>query len=296
MEMHQVRYFLALCETRNFTRAAERCNVAQPSLTRAIKLLEDELGGPLFNRERNNTHLTELGRLMRPHLSEVFDQAQTARRRASAFFELKAAKLKLGLAKGVAIRLVAGTLQRFVEAFPDTDIVLVEDRSPGLRQALREGALEVAVLSQRTADPDDLHYFPVAEEGPRVLVRRDHPFVALAEVPLAALLDERVIGRHRCQLVETVERKLHEGGLVLRPRIVADTTEWLAVLVDAGLGVAITGAGFVTPDSLVTRPIAELPSDQRADLATKRGRLYSPPVKAFVDLALRPRHAGISSN
>ena len=61
MEMHQVRYFVALCETLNFTRAAEKCNVTQPSLTRAIKLLEDELGGPLFNRERNQTHLTELG-------------------------------------------------------------------------------------------------------------------------------------------------------------------------------------------------------------------------------------------
>ena len=52
MEMHQVRYFLAVARTTNFTRAAEECNVAQPSLTRAIKLLEGELGGDLFRRER----------------------------------------------------------------------------------------------------------------------------------------------------------------------------------------------------------------------------------------------------
>src|SRR5215204_4277395 len=57
MEMHQVRYFLAVAEELNFTRAAERCNVAQPSLTRAIKLLEGELGGPLFNREREHASL-----------------------------------------------------------------------------------------------------------------------------------------------------------------------------------------------------------------------------------------------
>ena len=72
MEMQQIRYFLALCEERNFTRAAERCNVAQPSLTRAIKMLDEELGGPLFHRERAATHLSELGRLVTPHLEQVF--------------------------------------------------------------------------------------------------------------------------------------------------------------------------------------------------------------------------------
>ena len=70
MEMHQVRYFLAVCDLLNFTRAAERCNVSQPALTRAIKKLEEELDGPLFRRERNLTHLTELGRMMKPHLEQ----------------------------------------------------------------------------------------------------------------------------------------------------------------------------------------------------------------------------------
>ena len=90
MEMHQIRYFLALCEELNFTKAAERCNVAQPSLTRAIKLLEDEFGGDLVNRERGNTHLTELGRMMRPHLAEVYENAQLARSEAGKLKKSKA--------------------------------------------------------------------------------------------------------------------------------------------------------------------------------------------------------------
>ena len=80
MEMHQVRYFLAVADELNFTRAAERCNVAQPSLTRAIKLLEEELGGPLFHRERANTHLSELGRMVKPYLEQVYGQADAAKR------------------------------------------------------------------------------------------------------------------------------------------------------------------------------------------------------------------------
>ena len=79
MEMHQVRYFLAVARTLNFTRAAEECNVAQPSLTRAIKLLEGELGGDLFRRERPRAMLTPLGERMYPLLKQCYDSAQSAR-------------------------------------------------------------------------------------------------------------------------------------------------------------------------------------------------------------------------
>src|SRR3954452_14687156 len=161
MEMHQARYFVALCETLNFTRAAEKCNVTQPSLTRAIKLLEEELGGPLFNRERNQTHLTELGRAMQPHLREVIEQARSARARAASFFALRTARLKLGVARGLSFHVLDDTLRRFITASPHTEIALHDDRPVDLREALRHGDFEVVLLPQRSHDLDDLHYFPV---------------------------------------------------------------------------------------------------------------------------------------
>jgi LysR family transcriptional regulator, hydrogen peroxide-inducible genes activator len=72
MEMAQVRYFLALCEERNFTRAARCCGVAQPSLTKAIKTLETELGGPLFQRRPDGTVLTELGAKVEPFFAAIW--------------------------------------------------------------------------------------------------------------------------------------------------------------------------------------------------------------------------------
>jgi len=74
VELYQIRYFLALCETLNFARAAERCNVSQPSLTRAVQKLEQELGGLLIRRERRRTHLAEPGELVQPMLKEVLSQ------------------------------------------------------------------------------------------------------------------------------------------------------------------------------------------------------------------------------
>jgi DNA-binding transcriptional LysR family regulator len=78
MEMHQIKYFLAVCTERNFSRAARLCRVSQPSLTRAIKLLEAEFGGSLFRRSRGHSHLTALGEIVRPHLEKVWEKSETA--------------------------------------------------------------------------------------------------------------------------------------------------------------------------------------------------------------------------
>src|SRR5689334_24985365 len=111
MEMHQIRYFLAVADELNFTRAAEKCNVTQPSLTRAIKLLEDELGGPLFHRERNNTHLTELGRRVEPHLRRVADAVSIAREEAGSFAKLAAPVLRLGVAQSISLSVVLDLIE-----------------------------------------------------------------------------------------------------------------------------------------------------------------------------------------
>ena|SRR5215472_4944697 len=97
MEMHQVRYFLAVADTLNFTRAAEQCHVSQPALTRAIQQLEEELGGLLRRRERRLTHLTDFGRLIEPHLRQLFADAEAAKTTAKRFLNMQAAELRLGV-------------------------------------------------------------------------------------------------------------------------------------------------------------------------------------------------------
>jgi molybdenum-dependent DNA-binding transcriptional regulator ModE len=89
MEMHQVLYFLALCEERNFTRAAKRCGVSQPSLTNAIKRLEQTLGGPLFCRDRKKVEITELGRIVIPYLTQLEQSAYEAKRKAEKFLSAR---------------------------------------------------------------------------------------------------------------------------------------------------------------------------------------------------------------
>lgn len=85
MKMHQIDYFLALCEEGNFTRAARRCGVAQPSLTKAIKNLEAAFGGPLFYRSQSETRLTALGDLVKPRLQKIRLETERAHKVAQKF-------------------------------------------------------------------------------------------------------------------------------------------------------------------------------------------------------------------
>src|ERR1044071_6455257 len=139
VEMHQIRYFLAVCETLNFTRAAEACNVSKPSLTRAIKGLEDELGGPLFRRERNNTHLTGLGEMMRPHLTQVLIETDAAKERARSFAKLEDVDLKLGMMCTIGPRRFVPFLQGFRERHPRVQLVVQDGSHLQLHERLAQG-------------------------------------------------------------------------------------------------------------------------------------------------------------
>src|SRR6266704_2899416 len=117
MEMHQVRYFLATVGELNFTKAADKCNVSQPSLTRAVKQLEDELGGDLFRRERPHAQLTELGLRMLPLLKQCYESAMGARSLASAIKGGELGVLRLALSHTVDMGILIAHLTELQKHF-----------------------------------------------------------------------------------------------------------------------------------------------------------------------------------
>ena len=152
MELFQVRYFLALSKSLNFTRAAEACNVTQPALTRAIQRLEEELGGALLYRERSLTQLTELGKVMLPHLEAAFVAAQTASAQAAAFRRRADAPLHLGLNPTISARILMPVLRELGDRINAFELTLVEGISDALFVKMLDGELDAAVV----AEPDKL--------------------------------------------------------------------------------------------------------------------------------------------
>ena len=112
MELHLVRYFLAVASALNFTRAAEMCNVTQPALTKGVQKLEQELGGQLIYRDRQLTHLTDLGKALLPMLERALASTEAVRRRAREFQQKEVAPLTIGLAPSISASLVRRALCR----------------------------------------------------------------------------------------------------------------------------------------------------------------------------------------
>mgnify|MGYP006206325067 CR=1 FL=1 len=151
-DLRALGYFVAAYEERSVTAASRRCFVAQPSISMAIKGLEDELGGPLFRRERNNTHLTGLGEMMRPHLSRVLIETDAAKERARSFSKLDDVELKLGMMCTIGPRRFVPFLQAFRERYPKVRLVVQDGSNQQLQERLAQGELDVAVYGQ----PDEI--------------------------------------------------------------------------------------------------------------------------------------------
>jgi DNA-binding transcriptional LysR family regulator len=296
MDLQQVRYFLALCKSLNFTRAAEACNITQPALTKAIRRLEDELGGPLFFRERNLTQLSELGRELRPHLEQSFASATAAKLLAIGYHKQETAAIRLGLLPSTSASLVARPLAEVARRIPAVELQIRQADQPHLVEDLLHGALDVALLAQDSRLPERLNRWPVFEEKYEVMFTPEHRFAAQETVRLADLADEIVLGRESDEEVEEVEElqtAAAAAGWVPRFRHRCATEEHVQHLVAEGFGIALVPGHLPVLPGLERRPLDECPMVRVIVLAAVSGRRYSAAVDAFVRLN---RARGVSTN
>jgi DNA-binding transcriptional LysR family regulator len=162
---HQVRYFLALCETLNFARAAETCNVSQPALTRAVRKLEEELGGLLLRREHLLTHITDFGRLVRLHLEQMMAEAEAAKSTAMHFLQMDNAPINLGVMRAVGPIRFMSFLAEFRASHPGCGVTLTEGVPGHLAELLLDGKLDLAVMAQPEPFTDRIEIRSLSASG-----------------------------------------------------------------------------------------------------------------------------------
>jgi DNA-binding transcriptional LysR family regulator len=282
MELYQIRYFLALCETLNFARAAERCGVCQPSLTRAVQKLEHELGGLLIRRERRMTHLTELGQLVLPMLEEVLAQAEGTKTAALRFIEAEEKPLRLGLMPSVGPLRLARFLARFGLQHPGIELALVEGDGARLQELLLGGSLEAALTARLRPANRRLRHYPLYRESVVVVFPAGHPFGRREAVRLIDLKGENFLLRTNCETRALVFESCRKQGF--QPRIVyrSEQEDWIQMMIAAGCGVTLMPENMHLGHGTLARPLIEPKLSREVSLVTVAGRPHVLPVQHLV--------------
>lgn len=288
MEMHQVRYFLAVSDVLNFTQAAKSCNVSQPSLTRAIKLLEEELGGPLFHRERANTHLTELGCMVRPHLELVYEKARSAKELAQDFKRLKKTVLKLGIMCTIAPTHLVDLIASVRSRHEDVEVELLDASAEELQERLLSGALEIAIYCMPGEEPDPrLHMMPLFREQMVIVLPPEHPLSKQNAIAAQQLDGEPYLNRVKCEFNEIAGTALTKAGISFNTVYKTERDDWILAMIRSGLGFAFMPQHCVSDADLIARPLVDPEFWRDVNLVTVRGRPHSPAVGALVREAMR---------
>ncbi len=238
MELYQIRYFLAVADTLNFTRASERSFVSQPALTKAIQRLEEAVGGRLFDRTRNTVQLTELGRVMLPNFRQIYDSANQAREQARRFTREHKEVVRVGVMCTIDF---AQVLPGFIESQVGHDAIELNFREGNLEaltDALDQGDIDLGIMCSPYEIPRRFKATALFSEHYVLAVGDDHRFNGRSQIEMAELDREHYCERMMCEFSAYIERLLHERGIELEVVQQSGREDWIQAFVRANFGVA----------------------------------------------------------
>src|SRR5580704_4790686 len=283
MEVHQLRYVCAIADTGNFSRAAERCKIAQPSLSQQVQKLEDDLGVKLFDRLGRSIRLTEAGRAFIPRARAILEQMDAARTSAADKNADLRGSVTVGVIPTVAPYRMPGYAASFAKKFPDAKLRIIEETTSVLVEGLRDLSIDVAILALPLRHKD-LELFPIRTEPLFAVLKKNDPRALAESLSLKELRGEAFVMLRdghcfRDLSIDTCARAR------VTPNIAFESGQFSSVLgmVAAGVGVSLI------PEMAIDRNVGcryVRISDARATrtivAAVVRGRSFNRVQETFV--------------
>ena len=283
MEIHQLRYVCAIADTGNFSRAAERCRIAQPSLSQQVLKLEEDLGVKLFDRLGRSVRLTEAGRAFISHARSILHQMEAARTSVADKNAEVGGSVAVGVIPTVAPYLMPSYTASFAKKYPDAKLRIIEETTSVLVDGLRDLSIDVAILALPLRHKE-LELFPIRTEPLFAVLQRDHPRALARSLALKDLRGESFVMLRdgHCFRDLSINTCTHAR---VTPNIVFESGQFSSLLgmVAAGVGVSLVpemaidrnaGCRYVRlSDAKATRTIVA---------AVVRGRSFNRVQRAFL--------------
>jgi LysR family hydrogen peroxide-inducible transcriptional activator len=282
MEMHQLRYVVAVARTGNFSRAAEHCHVSQPSLSQQIQKLEDELGERLFDRMKRQAKLTPHGEAFLRRAIRILEEADAAKREATDARDLLRGTVSVGVLPTIAPYLLPDVMAKFTAKFPGVEMVVHEDTTAGLIKLTHGYEIDFALASQPIQD-ERLKIAELFSEELLLALPPGHALTRKRTVAVADLEGERLIvmKEGHClgdQVLGFCDRRNVKSKISFR----SAQLETIQALVSSGLGISLIPA-------MATR-------NEREDLPEYRSLQSPRPERRIVAVWPKQRSPGRAAN
>jgi LysR family transcriptional regulator, hydrogen peroxide-inducible genes activator len=283
MEFHQLRYVCAIADTGNFSRAAERCQIAQPSLSQQVLKLEEDLGAKLFDRLGRSVRLTEAGRVFITHARSILEQMEVARLKVADKNADLCGSIAVGVIPTVAPYLIPSYAAAFTKNYPDAKLRIVEETTSVLVDGLRDLSIDVAILALPLGHRD-LELFPIRTEPLFAVMRKDHPRASAESLVLKDLRGESFVMLRDGHCFRDLSIRTCTRARIT-PNIAFESGQFssLLAMVAAGVGVSLV------PEMAIDRnvscryvPLNDAQATRTIVAAVLRGRSLNRVQKAFV--------------
>ncbi|MGG6311514.1 LysR family transcriptional regulator [Paenibacillus macerans] len=285
MELRQLECFKAVCQELHFTRAAEILGISQPTLSYQIKLLEDELGVPLFNRIGKKITMTPAGEILSKHSGQIFRSLAAVREELGEWRNMERGELSVAVLIGELNELVSGLLGEFHQSYPKLRIRLhgAEDVVEPLLSEEADFAVTILPIHD-----ERFVQLPLYEEDFYFVARRDHSLAARDQIEFDRIREENVVmfpRTHRCR--QLVDAASSAKGFSLQPRIETTTIDSLLLLTRSGAGVTILSKTLLEMSD--TRDLCMIPLTRPAltrevGVVYLRDKYLGAAAKAFIEL------------
>lgn len=286
MELRHLRYFVAVAETENVSRAALKLHVSQPALSRQISDLEDELGFLLLERSAKSVRLTDAGRIFLTEARAVLVRTEEAVKAARAVATGQRGELNVGYAPTPTVRLLPATLRAYQAERPGVRVKLHDLSSEEMITGLRKGSLQLAIMVKPSrAMLRGLHFEELARDPIRLAVPPGHAFARLRSISIARMAREPLVAYNRKDYPDYHELLASLFSATKnRPRIVEEHegAGGLVTAVEAGTGLAFVGQAMACSigPRLKLIPLAPAPAPIIIGAAWSRDR-FTPAAEQF---------------
>ena len=288
MELRHVRYFDAVAETLNFTRAAERLHVTQSTLSHQIKQMEDELGVALFDRSTKKVRMTEAGEILRSYMTPALEQIDRGVQALRGNAETLTGSIRLGTTPSFNTRMVPLCVSTFLHHYPGIQVTVEELSAGMIAKRLAAGHLDLAV-SYRPGDGTDLWFEPLYNEELRLVVAASHPLAKRRRV--------RMVELHHVRMVllpaQFLTRKLLDDcfeAAGAKPLVVAQLNSiapMIELIRQTGLAGIIAETAVSPSADLRVVPLEDPTPIRTPGMLWKKGATRSPAIKHFADIIRR---------